>query len=316
MRALSPIFRKKRYLSLLTAVCFCLGMIWVVRSGILSKRPPKPLRPLVLQYSYTLKNTTSRPVCGVQFQAAAPVKQTATQRCQRIQSNRDLRISSDRFGNQTLHFDNLDFAPRAVKVITVKAHLLIASEPQPGNRQIEAAYLAPEKFIECDHPDIRRLAARLENHRPLDTAKAFFRWVRGGIRYTGYTKTRRGAFFTLRRQRGDCTGQADLFTALCRACEIPARSLAGYICPRSMVLDPRQYHNWSEFYVNGTWHLADPQAGIFLERQSDYIAMRIMGPSVGYGKREESGFDKFALRAGSIEVRMNIRPSAASGRSV
>jgi len=112
----------------------------------------------------------------------------------------------------------------------------------------------------------------------------------------------------LHSRRSDCTGQADLFVALCRACGIPARGLSGYICPGSMIVDPRDYHNWSQFYENGTWRLADPQRGVLRRRQSEYIAMRSSGPSGHRRQGRKLRFEKFAVSNPDIEVRMNLRP--------
>ncbi len=316
MRVSGRLFRSRQILPWLTAAGLCLALIWVSRGGFLKRPPPQPARPLVLQYGFTLKNTTARFIRGVRLQVAAPVRQTATQQCGRIDSSHAFRLRRDRFGNQRLHFAPLDFAPHGVKVITVKARLLISDTPRPEPQAVDPAYLSAEKSIRSDHPDIRRLAARLKGRSSSDVPAALFGWVHGSIRYTGYVKTRRGALFTLHRRRGDCTGQADLFAALCRAGGIPARCLAGYICPRSMIVDPRDYHNWSEFYEHGTWQLADPQGGVLRRRQSEYIAMRIMAPADIRQAERELGFDKFAVSDQDIEVRMNTRPSAASGRTV
>jgi transglutaminase-like putative cysteine protease len=316
MRASGRFFRSKKILPWLTAAGLCFAVIWVSKGTFLKRPPPEPPRPLVLQYGFTLRNATARFIRGVRFQVAAPVKQTATQQCEIIRCSRPFRLSRDRLGNQTLHFADLDFAPHAVRVITVKTTVLVSTVPRPEARPADRGYLVAGKFVECDHPDIRRLADRLKDRPATDTAAALFSWVHGGIRHAGYLKARRGALLTLQSRRGDCTGQADLFAALCRACGLPARCLAGYICRRSMALDPRRYHNWSEFYQKGAWHLADPQAGAFCRRQSEYIAMQIVGPPDSRKVGNGSGFDRFAVSSDAIEVRMNLPPAAASGGAV
>jgi|GEM_PF-1233866 len=311
MRAFHRNLCAKRYLPWLVVALLCFGLALSLRFGF-RKRPPPPafrLTARVLHYSFSLQNTTGRCIRKVVFQAAAPVKRTATQRCLRIESSHHFQLSCDRYGNQILHFKPLDFAPHAAKVIAIDVRLLISARPAAGT--VLSADLTPEKYIECDRPAVRRLARRLKGRRTLESAQAIWRWVHGHIRFAGYRKRRRGAFLTLHQQRGDCTGQADLFTALCRALRIPARSMAGYVCPQSSVLAPQQYHNWSEFYTRGAWRLADPQGAVFCKRQSDYIAMRVVGRHDGQPAPE---FDRFAVSDHRIAVRMNPPPLAAAGR--
>ncbi len=311
MRAFRRNLCAKRYLPWLAVALLCFGVALFSWVGFRKRPPPSALHltTRVLRYSFSLQNTTGRCLRKVAFQAAGPVKQTATQRCLNIESSHQFHLASDRYGNQILHFEPLDFAPHAIKVIAVQARLLISKRPAGGT--VLSVDLTPEKYIECDRPAVRRLARRLKGRRPFESAQAIWRWVHGHIRSAGYRKRRRGAFLTLYRQRGDCTGQADLFTALCRALRIPARSMAGYICPQSGVLAPQQYHNWSEFYVHGAWRLADPQGAVFCKRQSDYIAMRVAGRHDG---RIVPGFDRFAVSDRRIAVRMNPPPLAAAGR--
>ncbi len=315
MQAFARFFRSSKILPWLTAAGLCLAGIWGLRAGFLRRPPPQPLRLIRLRYGFTLENTSAHPVTGILFRATAPVKRTDVQQCRRIRCSRSFRLRRDRLGNQVLHFANLDFAPHAVKVISVSVLLQVSGRPPAEPAPDITTYLSPGRFTPSGHPDIRRLAMRLRDRRPADTAAEIFRWVCGRIRYAGYRSGRRGALLTLRSGRGDCTGQADLFAALCRACGIPARCLAGYVCPRSTVLDPRRYHNWSEFYDNGGWRLADPQAGVFRRRRPDYIALRILDPAQGPGADGRSVFDRFAVSDPVIAVRMNLPPGGGAARA-
>ena len=317
MRTPVRLFRSRQALAWLTATGLCLVAIWGFRAGFLRRPPPQPPRPLSLRYAFTLANTTSRPVLGVHFQAAAPVKQTVTQQCRRIRSSRPFRLVHDRLGNQVLQFAPLDFAPHAVKVITVNVSLRVSDHlPAAPAAHAPERYLSAGPYIQCDHPEIRRLARRLDARRPGETAAAIYRWVRGSVRYAGYHRGRRGALWTLQRREGDCTGQADLFVALCRACGIPARCVAGYICPRSAVLDPLGYHNWAEFFDRGSWRPADPQGGFFGSPRPAYIAMRILDPAGKGGGARAAGFDHFTVSSPAIAVRMNLPAGGRAGRTV
>lgn len=316
MQAFLRSFRSRQTLPWLAATGLCLTMIWVFRVGFLRRPPPQPARMIRLRYAFTLENTTAQPVRGVRFQVAAPVSQTATQQCRGIQCSRKFRLTRDRLGNHTLQFADLDFAPHAIHVICVTASLQIFDVPRRYLPAESAVYLSSDRFISSRHPEIRRLAARLRGRRRSDTAAAIFAWVSGSIRCAGYRGDRCGALFTLQHRRGDCTDQADLFTALCRACRIPARCLAGYICPQSVFLDPRAYHNWAEFFEDGRWRLADPQRGVFRGRPSLYIAMRIAGSAPCRTAGGLSGFRRYAVSSPVIAVRMNLPPGSGTGRAI
>ncbi len=316
MQAFIALSRSRQILPWLTAAGLCLAVIWVFRVGIQRRPPPQSARPLSVRYAFTLKNTTAQPERGVQFQVAAPVSQTATQQCRGIQCSRKFRLTRDRLGNQTLQFDGLDFAPHAVHVIRVTAALQIFDVPRQSSPALSTPYLSSDRFISSRRAEICRLAARLRGRRRGDTAGAVFAWVRASIRYAGYRGDRRGALFTLRQRRGDCTDQADLFAALCRACRIPARCLAGYICPQSTFLDPRGYHNWAEFYEEGRWRLADPQRGVLRRRPSPYIAVRIAESACRRPASGLSGFRRYAVSSPAIAVRMNLTPASGTRRAI
>ena len=67
-----------------------------------------------------------------------------------------------------------------------------------------------------------------------------------------------------------------LFIALARLHGIPARAVGGYVVAESQIVRPAEYHNWAEIYLDGAWHVVDPQKRVFRERQADYVAMRII----------------------------------------
>ena len=255
-----------------------------------------------IQYSFTLQNKSNQVIEKAELWTFAPVKQTTSQRCLKLQANYPYQLLTDDSGNQVLHFIFENFAPYGSRVITIKADLLVSasvnsipSGPQPRD-------FNPQKYVQSDHPAIKRVAHKLNETDTSKTVKRIFRWVSTNLSYSGYADVDRGALYGLEKKKGDCTEYADLFVALCRANGIASRPIGGFVCPQSGVLKARDYHNWGEFYENGTWQLADPQNRILRRNAADYIAMRIIYASEDDPMRP---FSRFRFRGEGLTVRMN-----------
>ena len=135
------------------------------------------------------------------------------------------------------------------------------------------AFLLPERFIESASPEIIDLSRKLRSSSDIGTARNIYNWVRLNIKNAVFAGSVHGALYALRERRGDCTEHAALFTALCRASNIPARPVAGFVCRNNCILKPAALHNWAEFMADGRWHIADPQGGNFMDHETDYIEM-------------------------------------------
>jgi transglutaminase-like putative cysteine protease len=255
-----------------------------------------------IQYSYTLQNKTGRVVKKAELWTQAPVKQTAGQRCRDLTANYPFQLLTDQDGNQVLLFTFENLAPFASRIITIKAELLVSRSANPITAEPGTSDLQPEKFIETDHPAIRRAAGKLKQADAMQTIDAVFRWVANHVHYSGYADQERGALYALEQKKGDCTEYMDLFVALCRANGIPARRIGGYICPESGILKAREYHNWGEFYADGSWQIADPQNSVLMRRQDEYIAMRIIRASEDNPLGE---YNRFRVKGEGLKVIMN-----------
>jgi Transglutaminase-like superfamily len=257
-----------------------------------------------IHYSLTLQNRSGRRLERAGLWVFAPVSRSATQQCKALSSNLAHDMQMDAAGNQVLYFPLSDLGPYASRVIHIRAELALSDRPNPISISAEesAGYLQPGPFLESDHPEIVRLAGRLDGVDPLSRAGKIFDWVAGHVQDAGYTGSERGALYALTQGRGDCTEYADLFVALCRAAGVPARTVGGYVCLRSSVLQPADYHNWAEFYHGGTWHLADPQKRVLGQNSADYVAMRIasVSPDAAAG-----AFQRFRVAGDGLVVRMN-----------
>ena len=255
-----------------------------------------------IQYSFTLQNRTNQTLKNAEFWAQAPVKVTANQRCERLEVSHPHQLLSDEHGNQTLYFQFPEMPPFATVIVSVKASLLLSDAPNVVPTPPMTAYLQPEPFCESDAPEITRLAATLPSRKPIDAAEKIFNWVTSNVKDSGYTRNERGALYALRSRQGDCTEFMYLFAALCRANQIPARTIGGYVCSGNAVVKPKDYHNWAEFYDGKRWRIADPQRKNLMKDMSHYIAMQVITDTAGNPMAQ---FHRFRFAGQGLKVKMN-----------
>ncbi len=295
----------KAFLFLILA-CFCIVLSWVILKKYRDVAPRVPEATYSIsrqiRYGFTIQNKTNRLLKHAEFWTYGPVKQTPTQRCVRLEASHPYKLIFDDLGNQILHFTFNDLPPYATKIITIKADLELSDTPNPISLQDPQRFLRAEKYIESDDPELSRLAKKFKAPKPVKTAENIFRWVADNVRYAGYLPNDRGALYALRKKKGDCTEFMYLFAALCRANNIPARGIGGYVSNENAVLKPNGYHNWVEFYYDGAWWLSDPQKKIFMQNPSRYIAMRVIGKS----ENSPIGrFHRFRFVGDGLEIKMN-----------
>jgi hypothetical protein len=118
-------------------------------------------------------------------------------------------------------------------------------------------YLRSEKFIEKDDPLIQQVAARIKTSSEVSTVKAIYDYVADNMDYDFNEEAEEdlGAAVAIREKKGDCTEYATLFAALCRAKNIPARVVVGYI----LEWHNTPNHSWTEVYMKECgWVPFDP----------------------------------------------------------
>jgi len=236
--------------------------------------------PRHLRYSFTLQNTSAATLNKAEFWVYVPVRRTSTQRVAKLSASHAYQLVVDQLGNQILHFEFENFPPLASKVIDIQADLFMADTPNPASGGDSRHFLAPERYVEADAPEITALAKTLHTTTPIATSKAAYDWVASNLKAETYIPDDRGALYALHNKTGDCTEFMDLFVALSRANGIPARGLGGYVLRENAIVKPADYHNWAEFYLDGAWRLVDAQKSVFMQRPSQYVAMRIISASV------------------------------------
>jgi transglutaminase-like putative cysteine protease len=295
---------KKRTLLVLLGCSAMLVAGFVLALFTYERSPQEPVYPIQrqIQYSFTLQNRTNQALKNAEFWAQAPVKETANQRCERLEVSHPYQLLSDEHGNQTLYFKLPEMPPLGTVIVSVKALLSLSDTPNVLPAPDLKAYLQPEPFCESDAPEITRLAPTLSSGKPRDAAEKIFTWVVSNVRDSGYIRNERGALYALKNKQGDCTEFMYLFAALCRANQIPARAMGGYVCRGNTVVKPKDYHNWAEFYDGKRWRIADPQRKNLMKETSHYIAMQVITDTP---RNPMAGFQRFRFAGQGLKVKMN-----------
>lgn len=127
-----------------------------------------------------------------------------------------------------------------------------------GDSQAED-FLTSERYIECDDDEIRQIAKDIDGDSELDVVKGIYDHVIDYMDYVIRGEDDKGALVALELGKGDCTEYSDLFVAICRAKNIPARVVTGYTVTADVT---KSKHNWAEVYMQDCgWVPIDPTAG-------------------------------------------------------
>ncbi|RJP83634.1 MAG: transglutaminase domain-containing protein [Desulfobacteraceae bacterium] len=290
-----------------TVLVFCIATILLIKYFFFKADDDKVnlsknTIPRSVRYGFTIQNNGNRLVKTGLFRTWAPVENTATQHCENINASIPFQIVPDMLGNQMLEFVLTNIPPHGIKIISITADLTLSEANNLLEKDNPQIFLKPETYIESDQPNLIQQANSLKKDGIFETALNIHDWVAGHIEYTGYIKKDRGALYAFHNKKGDCTEYMYLFVAFCRALEIPARGVCGYVCKENSILRPAEFHNWAEFNHKGRWILSDPQNRLFQKGAENYIAMRILGPS---GNNPQMNFNRFHLEGEGLSARMN-----------
>ncbi|MET0028820.1 MAG: transglutaminase domain-containing protein [Candidatus Thiodiazotropha sp.] len=253
--------------------------------------PEQPVYPVsrTIKYSLTVRNPSHEPVAKAAFWVSVPLASAAYQVRDEIQTSHLYRLETDSLGNQRLVFEVTNLPPYAKRSYSVTARVRLASTPNRTPEILAEDYLSEAPYVEIGDREVQSLARQLEGDTTQQTVENTFRWITANIRKSGYTKREHGSVQTLQTKKGDCTDVMYLFSALSRANAIPSRNLAGFLVSESARLNPRDYHNWVEVYVDGRWRLIDPDKRVFMDSATQYIAMSLLDAANARLTEEQSG---------------------------
>jgi transglutaminase-like putative cysteine protease len=151
----------------------------------------------------------------------------------------------------TVKIPHLEAGREARAVVTFEIRRSVMLPPEdtdafllPDMSKLDRAvrpFLTPSPKIESTNARIRELAKKIggEKNRAWDRVEAIYDWVREHVKYqNGPLK---GALAALKDGTGDCEELTSLFIAMCRAANIPARTVwvPGHCYPEFYLIDKK-----------------------------------------------------------------------------
>ncbi|MDB6139212.1 MAG: transglutaminase family protein [Verrucomicrobiaceae bacterium] len=115
-------------------------------------------------------------------------------------------------------------------------------------------YLLPSRY--CQSEEFSVLASSIAQKGPptYQQVEKIRAWIHSNIVYeAGSSDTNTTALETADRMRGVCRDFAHLGIALCRAINVPARMVVGFLYQ----LQPMDLHAWFEAFIGGRWFTFD-----------------------------------------------------------
>ena len=165
-----------------------------------------------------------------------------------------------RSGNRFIRLD----APKGI--LSVNYHARVQLHPAPVPLHLDETpvsalpdevlhYLMPSRYCESD--SMSRIAQQLFGHLPqgLGRVRAVESWIHESIEYQpGFTQSTTTAQDVFVQRVGVCRDFAHLGITLCRALNIPARLVVGYV---HFAEPPQDFHAVFEAWLDGRWVLFD-----------------------------------------------------------
>ena len=166
------------------------------------------------------------------------------------------------------------FSPTVVlRIDTITRDWLM--EPQMTSDQLisqtRGMYCTLQKYWEIDDPLIQEMSQKAAERTGDDESyvRLVFQKVRELVKLKTHLDERRGAARAAREMEGDCDEHADLFIALLRAVDIPARRVVGHFFRGGP--EP-EAHAWCEAFLESKgWIPVDPALGNFGTMSENYF---------------------------------------------
>ena len=169
-------------------------------------------------------------------------------------------FSDERSGNRFVRLD----APKGV--LSVNYHARVQLHPALQPLQLDETpvsalpddvlhFLMPSRYCESD--SLRRAAQQLFGHLPpgMGRVRAVESWIHESVDYQpGVTQPTTTAQEVFVQRVGVCRDFAHLGITLCRALNIPARLVVGYV---NFAEPPQDFHAVFEAWLDGRWVLFD-----------------------------------------------------------
>lgn len=144
--------------------------------------------------------------------------------------------------------------------VVAKTELAVVDDPQLSHPIAQLPpetlrYTVPSRYCESDKLADWAAETFGELHPDDSRVMAIANWIYEQFEYTpGATGPQSSAVDVLDSHAGVCRDYAHLMIATCRALDIPARYVSGYVAN----LEPPDFHALVEVYVGDGWYLFDP----------------------------------------------------------
>ena len=175
----------------------------------------------------------------------------------------------ERSGNRFIRLD----APKGVLSVNYHARVQLHAAPVPlhlNETPVSALpdevlhYLMPSRYCESD--SLSRIAQQLFGQLPpgMSRVRAIENWIHDSIEYhPGFTQSTTTAQDVFLQRVGVCRDFAHLGITLCRALNIPARLVVGYVYFEE---PPQDFHAVFEAWLDGRWVLFDATRSAPIDR--------------------------------------------------
>ena len=170
-------------------------------------------------------------------------------------------FADDRTGNRFVRLD----APKGILSVNYNAQVELVAHPAPlhlDEALVTAVpddalhYLMPSRYCESD--TLARAAQQLFGNLPhgLSRVRAIESWIHDAIEYLpGFSNSTTTAQEVFVQRAGVCRDFAHLGITFCRALNIPARLVVGYVYFDD---PPQDFHAVFEAWLDNQWVLFDP----------------------------------------------------------
>jgi transglutaminase-like putative cysteine protease len=239
-------------LLLINAFFYCINLVFAQNTddAIKYKRDVT----LKLSYKVQVQGHIDSMQLTMLIPASIKQRQTINKTSFSIEPDSIFSYKSNTYARFSLHNIDKDFKVVAKYDITI--YKFISEKEDHSQADSFAQYLIPEKFIESNSEDIIKTATSLKQKTDIETVMKTYFFVKDNITYQ--LKPSIGAEQVLKTGEGKCTDFSDLFVALLRANNIPAKTIGGI----TVDYDLSPYHQWAEAYlVKQGWVLFDPTTG-------------------------------------------------------
>lgn len=176
-------------------------------------------------------------------------------------------------------------------------------------KQIHGTYCKMLNYWETNDKMIQDISQSIaeRSHNDESYARLAFRIVREMVKLKTHLDYRMGAAAVVRKKEGDCDEHADLFVALNRAVNIPARRVVGHYYHGHKDPEP---HAWAEVFLETKgWVPVDPALGSFGALTERYFSRIREGLVSERPTIQVKWNSKKSKRTEHVEIEENVKMS-------